>query len=140
MYQTIEHGVKYGYERIKQNAEYIFGDFDLYKNIKKTGNEVVKAAKADLPKVAAGGALGALAGAALTGSGLGLVGGMAIGAGSIILKNSDTLSEALFGKFDENDKLVKKGILPPKLSNSLLINFQMLLKLVLLVQRLVPLD
>lgn len=116
VYQTIEHGVKYGYERIKQNAEYIFGDFDLYKNIKKTGNEVVKAAKADLPKVAAGGALGALAGAALTGSGLGLVGGMAIGAGSIILKNSDTLSEALFGKFDENDKLVKKGILPPKLS------------------------
>nr|DAM65412.1 MAG TPA: CHAP domain protein [Caudoviricetes sp.] len=115
VYQTIEHGVKYGYERIKQNAEYIFGDFDLYKNIKKTGNEVVKAAKADLPKVAAGGALGALAGAALTGSGLGLVGGMAIGAGSIILKNSDTLSEALFGKFDENDKLVKKGILPPKL-------------------------
>lgn len=116
VYQTIEHGVKYGYERIKQNAEYIFGDFDLYKNIKKTGNEVVKAAKADLPKVVAGGALGALAGAALTGSGLGLVGGMAIGAGSIILKNSDTLSEALFGKFDENDKLVKKGILPPKLS------------------------
>lgn len=116
VYQTIEHGVKYGYERIKQNAEYIFGDFDLYKNIKKTGNEVVKAAKADLSKVAAGGALGALAGAALTGSGLGLVGGMAIGAGSIILKNSDTLSEALFGKFDENDKLVKKGILPPKLS------------------------
>lgn len=116
VYQTIEHGVKYRYERIKQNAEYIFGDFDLYKNIKKTGNEVVKAAKADLSKVAAGGALGALAGAALTGSGLGLVGGMAIGAGSIILKNSDTLSEALFGKFDENDKLVKKGILPPKLS------------------------
>lgn len=116
VYQTIEHGFKYGYERIKQNAEYIFGDFDLYKNIKKTGNEVVKAAKADLPKVAAGGALGALAGAALTGSGLGLVGGMAIGAGSIILKNSDTLSEALFGKFDENNEIVTRGILPPKLS------------------------
>ncbi len=116
VYQTIEHGVKYVYERAKQSSDYIFGDSDVYKNIKKTGNEVVKAAKADLPKVAAGGALGALAGAALTGSGLGLVGGMAIGAGSIILKNSDTLSEALFGKFDENDKLVKKGILPPKLS------------------------
>lgn len=116
VYQTIEHGFKYGYERAKQSFDYVFGDSDVYKNIKKTGNEVVKAAKADLPKVAAGGALGALAGAALTGSGLGLVGGMAIGAGSIILKNSDTLSEALFGKFDENDKLVKKGILPPKLS------------------------
>lgn len=116
VYQTIEHGFKYGYERAKQSFDYVFGDSDIYKNIKKTGNEVVKAAKADLPKVAAGGALGALAGAALTGSGLGLVGGMTIGAGSIILKNSDTLSEALFGKFDENDKLVKKGILPPKLS------------------------
>ena len=116
VYQTIEHGFKYGYERAKQSFDYVFGDSDVYKNIKKTGNEVVKAAKVDLPKVAAGGALGALAGAALTGSGLGLVGGMAIGAGSIILKNSDTLSEALFGKFDENDKLVKKGILPPKLS------------------------
>ena len=116
VYQTIEHGFKYGYERAKQSFDYVFGDSDVYKNIKKTGNEVVKAAKADLPKVAAGGALGALAGAALTGSGLGLVGGMAIGAGSIILKNSDTLSEALFGKFDENDNLVKKGILPPKLS------------------------
>lgn len=115
-YQTIEHGFKYGYERAKQSFDYVFGDSDIYKNIKKTGNEVIKAAKVDLPKVAAGGALGALAGAALTGSGLGLVGGMAIGAGSIILKNSDTLSEALFGKFDENDKLVKKGILPPKLS------------------------
>ena len=116
VYQTIEHGVKYVYERAKQYSDYIFGDSDVYKNIKKTGNEVVKAAKADLPKVAAGGALGALAGAALTGSGLGLVGGMAIGAGSIILKNSDTLSEALFGKFDENNEIVTRGILPPKLS------------------------
>lgn len=116
VYQTIEHGVKYVYERAKQSSDYIFGDSDVYKNIKKTGNEVVKAAKADLPKVAAGGALGALAGAALTGSGLGLVGGMAIGAGSIILKNSDTLSEALFGKFDENNEIVTRGILPPKLS------------------------
>lgn len=116
VYQTIEHGVKYTYERAKQASDYIFGDSDMYKNIKKTGNEIVKAAKVDLPKVAAGGALGALAGAALTGSGLGLVGGMAIGAGSIILKNSNTLSEALFGKFDENDELVKRGILPPKLS------------------------
>lgn len=115
-YQTVEHGVKYIFERAKQTSDYYFGDSDMYKNIKKTGNEIVKAAKVDLPKVAAGGALGALAGAALTGSGLGLVGGMAIGAGSIILKNSDTLSEALFGKFDENDKLLKRGILPPKMS------------------------
>lgn len=115
-YQTVEHGVKYIFERAKQTSDYYFGDSDMYKNIKKTGNEIVKAAKVDLPKVAAGGALGALAGAALTGSGLGLVGGMAIGAGSIILKNSDTLSEALFGKFDENNEIVTRGILPPKLS------------------------
>lgn len=110
--QAVKSGVSYGKDKIKEAMDYFLGDDDIYKDLKKTGNEIVRAAKVDLPKVAAAGSLGALAGAALTGSGFGLLGGLVLGSGAVIVNNSTALSEALFGKYDENKNLIKKGILP----------------------------
>lgn len=112
--QSIKSGVDYGKGKLKEVMDYFLGGDDIYKDLKKTGNEIVRAAKVDLPKVAAAGSLGALAGAALTGSGLGLLGGLVLGSGAVIVNNSTALSEALFGKYDDHDheNLIKKGILP----------------------------
>nr|DAY70924.1 MAG TPA: CHAP domain protein [Caudoviricetes sp.] len=110
--QSIKSGVDYGKGKLKEAMDYFLGGDDIYKDLKKTGNEIVRAAKVDLPKVAAAGSLGALAGAALTGSGLGLLGGLVLGSGAVIVNNSTALSEALFGKYDDHENLIKKGILP----------------------------
>ena len=110
--QAVKSGVDYGKDKLKEAMDYFLGGDDIYKDLKKTGNEIVRAAKVDLPKVAAAGSLGALAGAALTGSGLGLLGGLVLGSGAVIVNNSTALSEALFGKYDDHKKLIKKGILP----------------------------
>lgn len=110
--QAVKSGVDYGKDKLKEAMDYFLGGDDIYKDLKKTGNEIVRAAKVDLPKVAAAGSLGALAGAALTGSGLGLLGGLVLGSGAVIVNNSTALSEALFGKYDEHENLIKKGILP----------------------------
>ena len=110
--QSIKSGVDYGKDKLKEAMDYFLGGDDIYKDLKKTGNEIVRAAKVDLPKVAAAGSLGALAGAALTGSGLGLLGGLVLGSGAVIVNNSTALSEALFGKYDDHENLIKKGILP----------------------------
>lgn len=110
--QAVKSGVDYGKDKLKEAMDYFLGGDDIYKDLKKTGNEIVRAAKVDLPKVAAAGSLGALAGAALTGSGLGLLGGLVLGSGAVIVNNSTALSEALFGKYDDHENLIKKGILP----------------------------
>ena len=110
--QSIKSGVDYGKDKLKEAMDYFLGGDDIYKDLKKTGNEIARAAKVDLPKVAAAGSLGALAGAALTGSGLGLLGGLVLGSGAVIVNNSTALSEALFGKYDDHENLIKKGILP----------------------------
>ena len=110
--QSIKSGIDYGKDKLKEAMDYFLGGDDIYKDLKKTGNEIVRAAKVDLPKVAAAGSLGALAGAALTGSGLGLLGGLVLGSGAVIVNNSTALSEALFGKYDDHENLIKKGILP----------------------------
>ena len=110
--QAVKSGVDYGKYKLKEAMDYFLGGDDIYKDLKKTGNEIVRAAKVDLPKVAAAGSLGALAGAALTGSGLGLLGGLVLGSGAVIVNNSTALSEALFGKYDDHENLIKKGILP----------------------------
>ena len=110
--QAVKSGVDYGKDKLKEAMDYFLGGDDIYKDLKKTGNEIVRAAKVDLPKVAAAGSLGALAGAALTGSGLGLLGGLVLGSGAVIVNNSTALSEALFGKYDDHNNLIKKGILP----------------------------
>ena len=101
-------------DAIYDGIERIFGNNKAYQDLKGTVSETVAAAKVDLPKTMATGALGALVGAAVTGSGLGLLGGFAVGAGATILKNSSTLSEKLFGKFD--GKEWKDGLLPPKVT------------------------
>lgn len=101
--------------QVKDHVDYLFGDSELYNNSKVIGNEIIRAAKQDFPKVFASGALGALAGAALTGSGVGLLGGMVIGAGSAILKNSDGISEALFGTLGADGEY-SGGLLSPKVA------------------------
>ena len=113
--QAVKATLGYGAERVKKAADYFLGEEDTYNDAKKLGNEILRAAKVDLPKTFAAGGLGALAGAALTGSGLGLLGGLVIGSGAVIVNNSTALSEALFGKYEGN-VMLKKGILPPAMT------------------------
>ena len=96
--------------------EKLFGNPEKYKDTKTVTKDAMKVAKDNLPKTMAGGALGALVGAAVTGSGLGLMGGFAIGAGVSILKNSEDISKRLFGEFDEKGEQTQKGLLPTKVS------------------------
>ena len=100
--------------RIDNAATQYFGDG--YTNAKNNAKDIGKSAmdviKNSLPQTMASGTIGAVIGGAMTGSGLGLLGGFAIGAGIHVLKNSDTISKKLFG--DENGE---GGMLPPKVSN-----------------------
>lgn len=83
-----------------QFMNHLFGDSNTYKDAKSLGKEAFNVAKANLPRTMAAGTLGALAGGALTGSGLGLLGGFVVGAGIDIIKNSENISARLFGKKD----------------------------------------
>lgn len=84
----------------KEAFDKAFGDSKVVKDGKKYASEVTNVAKANLPKTASSAAIGALVGAGLTGSGLGLLGGMVAGAGIHIIKNSDMITNRLFGTED----------------------------------------
>lgn len=84
----------------KEAFDRVFGNSKVVQDGKKYASEVTNVAKANLPKTASSAALGALVGGALTGSGIGLLGGMVAGAGIHIIKNSDMISNKLFGTAD----------------------------------------
>lgn len=100
-------------KKISDGADTLFGDSKLLNDGKKYAKEVGKVAKANLPKTLSSATLGGLVGAAITGSGIGLLGGMVIGAGTHIIKNSDMISNALFGTEDANGDY-NGGLLPNK--------------------------
>lgn len=102
--------------RLNAGIEHLVGDPEKYKNAKDIGKEAIDVAKNNLPKTFAGGTLGALVGAAVTGSGMGLLGGLVIGAGTSIINNSDEISRKLFGEKDA-DGNYSGGMLGPKVSN-----------------------
>ena len=84
---------------------------DNYDDAESLAKEAVKTVKDNAPKTAASGAIGAIVGGALTGSGLGLMGGMVIGAGISIIKNSDKINKYLFDS-ENADGTINKGKLP----------------------------
>ena len=99
--------------RINNAIDYIFGEGSA-ENTRSVGRAVKEVIKKSAPKVAASGTVGAVLGGALTGSGLGLLGGLTLGAGAYILKNSGEVSERLFGTFDERTGKWSGGMLPDK--------------------------
>ena len=101
---------------------HLFGESDTYSNAKKYAAEAKNVAKENLPKTFADATIGGLIGAAVTGSGIGLLGGMVIGAGSSIIKRSDVISKALFGEEDAEGNY-SGGVLPDKVTKFIKKNF-----------------
>ena len=81
---------------VSPRLETIFGSEKL-KTTKEYSQEAIKVVKNSIGGTLASATIGGLAGAALTGSGLGLLGGMVVGAGTHIIRNSDKISNKLFG-------------------------------------------
>lgn len=113
--QYVEKLFKDATGKVDAAISHLFGESDTYSNAKKYAAEAKKVAKENLPKTFADATIGGLIGAAVTGSGLGLLGGMVIGAGSSIIKRSDVISKALFGEEDV-DGNYSGGVLPDKVT------------------------
>lgn len=113
--QYVEKLFKDATGKVDAAISHLFGESDTYSNAKKYAAEAKKVAKENLPKTFADATIGGLIGAAVTGSGLGLLGGMVIGAGSSIIKRSDVISKALFGEEDA-DGNYSGGVLPDKVT------------------------
>lgn len=96
--------------RADQAMNNYFGD--KYTGTKDITKSAMNTIKKSLPQTMAAGTIGAVIAGAMTGSGLGLLGGFAVGAGIHVLKNSDDISRKLFG-----DEKGEGGMLPPKVSN-----------------------
>ena len=101
----------------KHSAEVLFGE-GAVDDTKKTVKDVLGMIKPYLPETLAGGSIGALVGAAATGSPIGLFGGLILGSGISLVKNSSSFSKWLFGTEDEYGEF-KGGKLPPNLSKFL---------------------
>lgn len=113
--QYVEKLFKDATTKVDDALTHLFGESETYNNAKKYASEAKKTAKENLPKTFSDAALGGLVGAAVTGSGLGLIGGMVIGAGASIIKRSDVISDALFGKEDAEGNY-SGGMLPDKVT------------------------
>ncbi len=104
----IESTVEHIKTSVDSSLSLFFGD--KYGDAKDLSKEVTSTIKQNAPGVATKGLLGAVVGGAMTGSGLGLLGGLAIGAGIEVINHSDKISEYLFGNADGS----KEGHLPKK--------------------------
>ena len=102
--------------KIDESLTRVFGDSTIYSDAKKYAAEAKKVAKENMPKTFADATIGGLIGAAATGSGIGLLGGMVIGAGTSIIKRSDTISKALFGEEDPVTGDYTGGMIPSKVT------------------------
>lgn len=92
----------------------LFGDFDEESGEysggllgKKASNFLTKIA----PDMVRGGSIGTIGGAMLLGGPLGMIGGLMTGTALSYARHSKAAQEYLFGKFDENGELIKKGLL-----------------------------
>ena len=99
------------FNKANASLEETFGS--KYKDSKEVAASAMKVIKNSLPQTMASGTIGAIIGGAMTGSGLGLLGGFAIAAGVHVLKNSDDISKKLFGDEDSNGNMTG-GIIPAK--------------------------
>lgn len=80
--------------------------------------EFVQEAFGNLGNMGAGGLIGAGV-SLLTGSVIGPMFGAALGAGTALVLNSEKVRHTLFGEFDDEGDMLKKGLLPEKLSKFL---------------------
>ena len=90
---------------------------DKYTGTKDVAKSAMNVIKKSLPQTISSGTIGAIVAGAMTGSGLGLLGGFAIGAGVHVLKNSDDISKKLFGEERTNSdgtKTMSGGLIPAK--------------------------
>ena len=90
---------------------------DKYTGTKDVAKSAMDVIKKSLPQTISSGTIGAIIAGAMTGSGLGLLGGFAIGAGVHVLKNSDDISKKLFGEERTNSdgtKTMSGGLIPAK--------------------------
>lgn len=85
---------------------------------KQTAKGITGLIKPYLPETLAGGAIGALIGAAATGSGLGLLGGFVIGGGVSLINRSEVLQKTIFGEEDETGQY-SGGVLNKKVATFL---------------------
>ena len=85
---------------------------------KQTAKGITGLIKPYLPETLAGGTIGALIGAAATGSGLGLLGGFVIGGGVSLITRSEVLQKTIFGEEDETGQY-SGGLLNKKVATFL---------------------
>ena len=122
--------VKNTLNKINNNLEQLFGK-DALNTGKDIGKDAIDTVKKSLPQTMASGTIGAIIGGALTGSGLGLLGGLAVGAGIHIIKNSDNISKKLFGVEEIDEKGNRKmtgGLFSSKISTFIKKRFPSLAK------------
>ena len=81
-------------------------------NAREYGQEIMDTIKKDKAKTAVAAVAGGLIGGALTGSGIGLLGGAAIGVALDMIKRSDKINTLLFDKQDSDGNVISKGKLP----------------------------
>ena len=79
---------------------------------KEYGQEIMDTIKKDKAKTAVAAVAGGLIGGALTGSGIGLLGGAAISVALDMIKRSDKINTLLFDKQDSDGNVISKGKLP----------------------------
>ena len=117
-YQAVSNALREFYVKTRMFSERMFGENEYYQKGKAGLNKMISFIKPYLPETLAGGTIGALIGGALTGSPVGLLGGLIIGGGVNLARHSEEFSRTLFGDIDElGDRT--GGIFSKKVSNFL---------------------
>ena len=117
-YQAVSNALREFYVKTRMFSERMFGENEYYQKGKAGLNKMINFIKPYLPETLAGGTIGALIGGALTGSPVGLLGGLIIGGGVNLARHSEEFSRTLFGDIDElGDRT--GGIFSKKVSNFL---------------------
>lgn len=117
-YQAVSNALREFYVKTRMFSERMFGENEYYQKGKAGLNKMINFIKPYLPETLAGGTIGALIGGALTGSPIGLLGGLIIGGGVNLARHSEEFSRTLFGDIDElGDRT--GGIFGKKVSNFL---------------------
>jgi hypothetical protein len=118
----VREGIDYLSAGFKRAFDTLVGTKDPEKEKKEIFKSLKEAIKKDVKdketwgRIGAGGILGGLGLPLITGSLIGPIGGLAIGAGIGFLSKSQAAQNALFGEFDEDDNQTKQGILPKKMA------------------------
>ena len=117
-YQAVKESLYEFYVKTRMFSDRMFGQNETYQKGKAGVKKIVDFIKPYLPETLAGGTIGAIIGGALTGSPLGLLGGLIIGGGVNLARHSEEFSRTLFGDIDELGNRTG-GVFSKKISNFL---------------------